>query len=81
MALKDQLESTASRPTGKPCSVGTLLARLDGDELEALEAMLYRLGWSQRRIYDACIAEGYIVCEQSINRHRSQGCRCFKDGR
>jgi hypothetical protein len=78
VALKDQLESTPSRPTGKPCSVGTLLDRLKGDELAALEAMMYRLGWSQRRIYDACIAEGYPIGEQSINRHRSQGCRCFK---
>ena len=78
MALKDQLDDTPTRMTGKPCSVGTLLNRLDGDELAALEAMLYRLGWSQRRIYEACIAEDYIIAEQSINRHRSQGCRCFK---
>ena len=78
MALKDQLDQTPTRMSGKPCSVGVLLNRLDGDELDALEAMLYRLGWSQRRIYDDCIAEGYIIGEQSINRHRSQGCRCFK---
>jgi len=78
MALKDQLDDTPTRMTGKPCSVGTLLARLDGDELEALEAMLYKLGWSQAKIYKACAAEGYIIGEQSINRHRSQGCRCFK---
>jgi hypothetical protein len=78
MALTDQLDDTPTRMTGKPCSVGALLDRLDGDELEALEAMLYKLGWSQRRIYDACTAEGYVIGEQSINRHRSQGCRCFK---
>jgi hypothetical protein len=78
MALKDQLAQTPTRMTGKPCSVGVLLNHLDGEELEALEAMLYRLGWSQRRIYDACLEEGYVIGEQSINRHRSQGCRCFK---
>jgi hypothetical protein len=81
VALKDLLEDAPTRMTGKPCSVGALLARLEGDELAALEAMLYRLGWSQRRIYDACTEEGYIVGEQMINRHRSQGCRCFKAGR
>jgi hypothetical protein len=78
MGLADRLNDAPARMTGKPCSVGALLERLDGDEREALEAMLYRLGWSQRRIYDDCIAEGYIIGEQSINRHRSQGCRCFK---
>lgn len=78
MALKDQLDQTPARMSGKPCSVGALIARLDGAELEALEAMLYKLGWSQSRIYQACAAEGYIIGEQSINRHRSQGCRCFK---
>lgn len=78
MALSDRLESTPARPTGKPCSVGVLLDSLDGPELEALEAMLYRLGWSQSRIWRALTDEGHVVGEQMINRHRSQGCRCFK---
>ena len=78
MGLKDLLDDAPTRMSGKPCSVGALLNRLDGPELEALEAMLYRLGWSQSRIYQACASEGYVIGEQSINRHRSQGCRCFK---
>lgn len=78
MALADRLNNTPQRITGLPCSVGALEDRLQGEEREALDAMLHSLGWSAERIYAALTAEGYDVGRQTINRHRSRACRCFK---
>lgn len=78
MALADRLQDTPQRIAGLPCSIGALEDRLDADELAALNAMMHTLGWSGKRIYDALTAEGHIVGEQSVNRHRSRACRCFK---
>lgn len=79
MTLAERLDKTPKRATGLPCSVGALEDRLDGKEADALYAMLHTLGWSATRVYDALEAEGYTVGRQSINRHRSRACRCFKD--
>lgn len=80
MALADRLNSTPQRLPGLPCSIGALEDRLDGPERDALDAMLHQLGWSAERIYTALSAEGYDVGRQTINRHRSRACRCFKAG-
>jgi len=84
MALTDKLTNPPQAPQhGLPCSIGELLKRLNAgrqtDELDALHAMLYELKWDAGRIYDALRDEGYTVGRQSINRHRGQKCRCFKD--
>lgn len=78
MALTDRLADTPQRITGLPCSVGALEETLEGKEADAFHAMLYTLGWSQERIYAAVTAEGYDIGRQTINRHRSRACRCFK---
>jgi hypothetical protein len=78
MALSDRLESTPQRIQGLPCSIGALLDRLPENEQGALNSMLHELGWSASRIYDALSAEGLEVGRQSIGRHRSRACRCFK---
>lgn len=78
MALADRLQSTPQRIAGLPCSIGALEDRLDGEEREALDSMLHKLGWSAARIYDALTTEGYEVGRQSINRHRAKSCRCYK---
>jgi hypothetical protein len=80
MALSDRLQDTPQRMNGLPCSVGALEERLEGPEADALYAMLHTLGWSARRVYEALLAEGYEVGQQTINRHRSRSCRCFKAG-
>lgn len=77
MALADQLADTPRRQTGTPCSVGALEDKLTGTEADALHAMLYSLGWSAAKIYQAVIAEGEWLSQQQINRHRSRVCRCF----
>lgn len=78
MPLADRIADTPARITGKPCSVGELLQRLDPEETKALNQMLYELGWSQARVFAALQAEGHVVGQQTINRHRSRACRCFQ---
>jgi hypothetical protein len=77
MALADKLDQAPRRSAGIPCSVGALEDKLDGKEADALYAMLHTLGWSATRVYETLAAEGYEVGRQTINRHRSRGCRCF----
>lgn len=82
MALTDRLNNRTTTINGKPCSVGALIQQLHGDELTALHTMLGTTdnpGWSEGEIYDALIAEGYVVGRQSINRHRGGRCRCGRD--
>lgn len=82
MPLAERVQSEPQRrPTGLPCSVGKLLDTLEGDELAALNAMLYELGWSQSRIVEALEDEGHPVGAQTPNRHRSRSCRCFQGRR
>lgn len=78
MALADRLKDTPRRAPGLPCSIGALEEKLQGKEADALNAMLYTLGWSAASIYDALTAEGYDVGRQTVNRHRSRACRCFQ---
>ena len=78
MALADRLDQQPRRAPGSPCSVGELEASLAGKEADALHAMLFELGWSQERIFEALKAEGHVVGKQTINRHRSRACRCFQ---
>lgn len=82
MALADRLSSPPPAPRhGTPCSLGSLIAQLDGAELDALGQMLgtpENWGWPAGDIYDALIAEGYKVSLQQINRHRGGKCRCPK---
>lgn len=82
MALADRIkEPPAKSLHGFPCSVGALLAQLDGDELAAFQAMLgtdEQRGWSAAAIYKAVTDEGYTIGHQSINHHRGKRCRCFK---
>lgn len=80
MALADRVTKPAPTTVhGLPCSIGALLERLAGDELAALNTMLFDLGWNAGQVYDALRDEGYTVGRQSINRHRGQKCRCFRD--
>ena len=78
MALAEKLDDAPHGMSGKPCSIGELLANLPPDEAAALNRMMHELGWSQARIYEAATSEGYQIGRQTINRHRSRGCRCFQ---
>ena len=78
MALTDRVKSKPTPAmTGKPCSIGALIERLPDDEVAALNRMLGE-GWTQPEIYAALESEGHVVGFQSINRHRSRACRCYR---
>lgn len=82
MALSDRI--TAPRPApmhGTPCSIGALLDRLDGDELDALNTMLGSPdapGWPASEIFKVLTDEGFTVGYQQINKHRGRKCRCAR---
>lgn len=79
MALSDRLNQPPKPIHGYPCSVGHLLATLEGDERAALLTMLgtpEKRGWPATAIYDALKAEGHEVGLQTVNRHRGGKCRC-----
>jgi hypothetical protein len=78
MALSERINHPRPTITGLPCSVGTLLAELDGLELAALQAMLhdYRQ-WPASEIYRVVTEEGHLIGRQSIGRHRGRKCRCY----
>ena len=82
MSLSDRVTKPPERRTGLPCSVGQLLNTLEGDEHEALVAMLgdqeKRDGWPSEAIFDALTAEGHHVGYQTIGRHRRGRCKCGK---
>lgn len=81
MSLAERITEQPERKFGLPCSVAVLLNTLEGDELDALIAMLGNddePGWTAGDIYDALAAEGYKVGYQSINRHRGRKCRCAR---
>lgn len=78
MGLADRIHTAPKkRRSGLPCSVGDLLERLPDEDADALRHML-ETGWSQTAIYDAVTGEGHDIGRQTINRHRSQSCSCFK---
>lgn len=82
MALAARVTQPRPAPVhGSPCSVGNLLATLEGDELDAFKTMLgtpERPGWTASDIYAAVTDEGHHVSYQQINRHRGSKCRCPK---
>ena len=77
MGLTERLATTPERRHGLPCSVGALRDRLDPEEAEALDQMLWVLNWPASRIYEALAEEGHEVGRQTIGRHRARACRCF----
>jgi hypothetical protein len=81
MALSERIKNPPTKPNGRPCSIGALIAQLEGDELAALNAMLgtpEKRGWPESDIFDALTAEGYVVGRQTVNRHRGGRCGCSK---
>lgn len=77
MALSDHAKPPST--TGTPCSVGVLLASLEGEELDTFNDMLgspEQRGWTASAIFEAVTAEGYKVSYQQINKHRGGKCRC-----
>jgi hypothetical protein len=82
VALADRLDQgKGPSQHGTPCSIGELLQKLEGEELDAFREMMgtpTRRGWPASEIFDALVAEGHHVGYQQINKHRGGRCRCDK---
>ena len=81
MTLADRLEGLDPSRHGKPCSLGSLLARLpDGDRVALLAALSVpkddprRL--SNRQISEALKSEGFDIHTKTVETHRKGACRC-----
>ena len=79
MSLAKRFKEAPEPKTGKPCSVGEVLNKLEGEELEALVRALgtpEKRGQSAAVIHNALVAENHRVSFQQINRHRGGTCGC-----
>lgn len=90
MSLAERAQTRPETIHGTPCSVGALIDSLDGDELAALQKIMYgrpgltepargKQGWTERQVFEAVTAEGYTVAKNQINEHRGKRCRCYLD--
>ena len=81
MSIADRLQNTQRSETGLPCGIAKVLQELQGDDREALQAVLSRRSVSgeisNRQIHDILLSEGHDVAFASISTHRRQQCRCF----
>lgn len=89
MSLVERAKAKPEKIHGTPCSVGLLLAELEGDELAALQKILFGRpgltgtmrgvrGWDEADVHEAVTAEGYSVAKSQINVHRGKNCRCYR---
>jgi len=89
MSLADRAKTKHDVIHGLNCSVGALIDSLDGDELAALQQIMYgrpgltepkrpHKGWTEQQVFDAVTAEGYMVAKSQINEHRGKRCRCYR---
>ncbi|MGZ4520140.1 MAG: hypothetical protein ACXVGA_04270 [Mycobacteriaceae bacterium] len=90
MSLAERVTQRPETVHGYPCSVGQLVAALEGEELSALQTIMYGRpgltepargykGWTEQEVFDAVTGEGYKVAKSQINEHRGKRCRCYKD--
>ena len=81
MSLADRLEGLDPPRSGRPCSVGSVLARLpEGDRVALVAALSVpkddprRL--SNRQISEALKSEGFDIHTKTVETHRKGACRC-----
>jgi len=81
MSIADRLQKAKPYDPGLPCSVATTLDKLQGEDKEALEAVLStksdKTGISNRQIHQILVDEGHTVAFYSVAAHRRKQCRCF----
>lgn len=65
-----------NKQCGPPCSMATLLANLDDDDRQTLEAWLADPTMQHARIARALQASGHDIKQLTVNRHRNGDCRC-----
>jgi hypothetical protein len=81
VSLAQRLKDAEPSRRGRPCAIGLVLGKLAARDAQALSDALAmpvtdprRL--SARAISEALSAEGFVISDQSISRHRNGACRC-----
>jgi hypothetical protein len=78
-----QKVSTMSAPQfGLPCGVSRVFEKMDKDDRETLELILFPRNektkrFSNRQIYELLMSENLDIAPSSIALHRRKECRCF----
>jgi len=72
MPLADH--SPAPTHTGKPCSIGALLAELDEADRATLTDWIGR--YTDATVFESLRKAGHVVSLQQIGRHRRGICQC-----
>ena len=78
-----QKASELSTPSfGLPCGVSKVVEKMDDDDRETLELLLFPISenakrFSNKQIYDLLISEKFDIAQSSIALHRRKQCRCF----
>ena len=78
-----QRASELSTPNfGLPCGVSKVVEKMDKEDSETLELLLFPVSetakrFSNRQIYDLLISEKFDIARSSIALHRRKQCRCF----
>jgi len=67
---------------GLPCGVSKVVEKMDNDDRETLELLLFPISenakrFSNKQIYDLIISEKFDIAQSSIALHRRKQCRCF----
>lgn len=75
-------QQTKSAMHGTPCSIGLVYEDVADNpvELRELNTLLYDEGNTAGQVFEYLTVDGgYDVGFQSVNRHRGQRCRCFRE--
>lgn len=75
-SLLEQMRAEARKPKGPPCSVATLLERLDDEERSQLVEALADRGITASIISSVLAAHGHAIGHQTVTRHRGGRCAC-----
>lgn len=80
--LAEKVSVLSAPQFGLPCGVSKVMTKMDEDDRNTLELILFpksdkvkRL--SNRQIYELLLSENLDVAQSSIALHRRKQCRCF----
>ena len=75
MSFADEVKANGQLPGGR-CAVGQMLATVDDDLRTEIVAVIESAAYSSSAIARALKARGHDITENSVGRHRREGCRC-----
>lgn len=75
MSLRDRVQS-AQRDPGFACSIALIQDQLSGSDRAELDTVLADRALSAAAIARVLTAEGHVVRQQTVARHRRGDCSC-----